>query len=95
MAAALNAARTPSAYPIIFQRVGDLTGDRVQDDAECESLIARDPSATMESAPQEVRDHLIRDIGPAAAKAGGDLFLLSTMSGPFARGATLGGQLRG
>jgi hypothetical protein len=38
-------------------------------------------------------DHLIRDIGPEAAKNGGDLFLLATQS--MARGATLGGQLTG
>ncbi|MGZ8363859.1 MAG: helix-turn-helix domain-containing protein [Caulobacteraceae bacterium] len=95
MAAALNAARTPSAYPIIFERVGDLTRDRAADDAQCEEFINRDPRATIETAPQNVRDHLVRDIGPQAAKAGGDMFLLSTMTGPFARGATLGGQLTG
>jgi transcriptional regulator with XRE-family HTH domain len=95
MAAALNAARTPSAYPIIFDRIGDLTGDTAQDDAECEALLGRDPRGTEESVPQEVRDHLIRDIGPAAAAKGGDLFLLSSMANTFSRGATLGGQLTG
>lgn len=95
MAAALNAARTPSAYPIILDRIGDLTGDRAQDDAECEALLNRDPRATDESAPLAVRDHLIRDIGPEAYKKGGDLFLLSSLGNTFSRGATLGGQLTG
>ncbi len=95
MAAALNAARTPSAYPIIFDRIGELSGDAAKDDAECEALLARDPRATEESAPKSVRDHLIRDIGPEAAKNGGDMFLLSSMANTFSRGATLGGQLTG
>lgn len=95
MAAALNAARTPSAYPIIFDRIGDLCGDAARDDAECEALLARDPRANEETAPQAVRDHLIRDIGPAAAKSGGDMFLLSSMANTLSRGATLGGQLTG
>jgi len=93
MAAALNAARTPSAYPIMFQRIGDLSGDVAQDDAECAALVDRDPRATEETVPQSVRDHLVRDIGPAAAAKGGDLFLLASMANTLSRGATLGGQL--
>lgn len=95
MAAALNAARTPSSYPIIFDRIGELCGDLAQDDAECEALLNRDPRATEESAPEAVRRHLIRDIGPEASKNGGELFLLSSMANTFSRGATLGGQLTG
>jgi len=95
MAAALNAARTPSAYPIMFQRIGDLSGDVAQDDAECAALVDRDPRATEETVPQSVRDHLVRDIGPAAAAKGGDLFLLASMANTLSRGATLGGQLTG
>ncbi len=95
MAAALNAARTPSAYPIIFERIGELSGDKAKDDGECDALLARDPRATEETAPKDVRDHLIRDIGPEAAKKGGDLFLLSSAVSTFSRGATLGGQLTG
>lgn len=95
MAAALNAARTPSAYPIILERIGDLSGDAAADMAECEALVSRDPRATPESCSQAVRDHLVRDIGPEAAKKGGDMFLLASMDATFSRGATLGGQLTG
>jgi hypothetical protein len=95
MAAALNAARTPSAYPIILDRIGELSGDRAADEAHHEALLAQDPRATEESAPPAVRKHLVRDIGPAAQKNGGDLFLLATMTATFSRGATLGGQLTG
>ena len=41
MAAALNSARTPSAYPIVMRRIGDLTGDREADDAFVRDLPPR------------------------------------------------------
>src|SRR4051812_867055 len=37
MAASLNPSRTPAAHPIIFERIGDLTGDRAADDAHCDA----------------------------------------------------------
>jgi transcriptional regulator with XRE-family HTH domain len=95
MAAALNAARTPSAYPIVMERIGDLSGDRVADEATCAELFARDPLAAEGSVPADLRDHLVRDIGPAAAKAGGDLFLLAPITSTLSRGETIGGRLQG
>jgi transcriptional regulator with XRE-family HTH domain len=95
MAAALNAARTPSAYPIILERIGDLTGDRDVDDARCQDLLARDPLAPEGSIPEHIHNHLIRDVGPAAAAAGGDLFLLAPVTTTLSRGASAGGHLTG
>ncbi len=95
MAAALNAARTPSAYPIVMERIGDLTGDRAADDAMCEELLARDPLIPMDGLSEEMRRHLVRDIGPAAAAAGGDLFLLAPITSTLSRGETIGGRLQG
>lgn len=95
MAAALNAARTPSAYPIVMERIGDLSGDRAKDDATCAELFARDPQAPEGSIPDHLRDHLVRDVGPAAAKAGGDLFLLAPITSTWSRGETIGGRLQG
>jgi transcriptional regulator with XRE-family HTH domain len=96
MAAALNAARTPSAYPIIMERVGDLTGDREADDAMCETLLARDPLIAEGTLDDATRRHLVRDIGPAAAAAGGgDLFLLASITSSLSRGETIGGRLQG
>ncbi|MDB5452709.1 MAG: hypothetical protein JWO33_1287 [Caulobacteraceae bacterium] len=95
MAASLNPARTPAAYPIIFDRIGDLTGDRAADDAHCQALIARDNVAPEGSIPLEVSQHLLRDIGPLAAEHGGDLILVSQITSTFARGLAPGGQLRG
>jgi len=96
MAAALNAARTPSAYPIVMERVGDLSGDRAADDARCAELLASDPLAPEGSIPDELCRHLVRDIGPEAAKAGtGELFLLAPITGSRSRGETIGGRLQG
>jgi transcriptional regulator with XRE-family HTH domain len=93
MASSLNTTRTPSAYPIILERIGDLSGDPAADDAECEALMGRNSLAPEDAIPDHIRDHLIRDIGPEAAKSGGDLFLSAART--MSRGATLGGQLTG
>jgi transcriptional regulator with XRE-family HTH domain len=95
MAAALNAARTPSAYPIVMERVGDLTGDRAADDRTCAELLARDPLIPEGEVSPEMHRHLVRDIGPAAAAAGGDLFLLAPITSTLSRGETIGGRLQG
>lgn len=95
MAAALNAARTPSAYPIVMERIGDLSGDRAADDATCAELFARDPLAPEGSIAPALRDHLVRDVGPEAAKKGGDLFLLAPITTTWSRGETIGGRLQG
>jgi len=96
MAAALNAARTPSAYPIVMERIGDLTGDRAADDANCAELLARDPLAPEDGVPEDLKHHLIRDIGPAAAASGlGEMFLLAPITSTLSRGETIGGRLVG
>ena len=96
MAAALNAARTPSAYPIVMERVGDLSGDPEEDDARCAELLKRDPLAPEGSISDEIRHHLVRDIGPKAAESGyGEMFLLAPMSTTLSRGETIGGRLVG
>jgi hypothetical protein len=96
MAAALNAARTPSAYPIVMERIGDLTGDREADDAHCDELLKRDPLAPEGSISDDIRHHLVRDIGPKAAEGGfGDMFLLAPITSTLSRGETIGGRLMG
>jgi hypothetical protein len=95
MAASLDPARTPAAYPIIFERIGDLSGDRAADDARCKEMIAADHAAAEGSVPDRVRQHLLPDIGPGAAEKGGDLILVAHITNTFARGLAPGGQLRG
>jgi transcriptional regulator with XRE-family HTH domain len=79
--AASNSMRVPTAYSIIFERVGDLSGDRISDDAHAADLMARPEfPADQEAVSEIVRNHLLRDIGPAAALAGGDMMLSATLT---------------
>lgn len=86
MGAGLDVARTPTIYPTILDRIGDLTGDAAADEATLAEMICRDPMAAADSIPQEVRDQLVRDIGPTAAATGGDLFLTAAVTAALARG---------
>lgn len=96
LAAALNAARTPSAYPVVLERLGDLTGDIEADDEHCAELLRLDTAATEETAPEAMRKHLIRDIGPTALESGaGELFLLSSWANSLSKGLSSGGHLQG
>jgi transcriptional regulator with XRE-family HTH domain len=96
LAAALNAARTPSAYPVVLERLDDLTGDREGDDEHFAELLQLDTAATDETAPEALRQHLIRDIGPDALAAGkGELFLLSSWANSLSKGLSSGGHLQG
>lgn len=84
--AAGNALRTPSAYSIIFERIGDLSGDREADDLYAADLMTRpefveDP----EQIPAVVRAHLLRDFGPAAAALGGEMMLTAPLTARLAQ----------
>ncbi len=88
----LDSARTPSAVPVIIERIGDLTGDTDADEATYAKLLQRE-SAADEHVAETVRRHLLRDTGPAAAAAGGDMFLMA--SGRLSRGTSPTGDLEG
>lgn len=95
MGAALNAARSPSAYPIIMERIGDLSGEREADDARCAELLKQDPLAPEGEVPGHIERYLVRDLGPEAEKKGGDLFLMAPVATSLSRGETAGGRLTG
>jgi transcriptional regulator with XRE-family HTH domain len=88
--AASSSLRVPTAYSIIFERVGDLSGDPAADDAHVAELMARPEFLEdQEALPEIVRHHLLRDFGPAAALAGGDLMLSATLTPRLAQIAAL------
>ena len=71
-----NAMRNPSAYPIVMERIGDLTGDSDADDAHAASLMARPQFVQDDTLVSDaMRAHLLRDFGPGAVKSGGDMLL--------------------
>ncbi|MBM0168496.1 helix-turn-helix domain-containing protein [Altererythrobacter sp. C41] len=83
---AFNALRLPAAYPIILERIGDLSGDLEADDARAADLMAANDQFAAEGAvPDHIRDHLLRDIGPAAAASGGDMLLTASRTSVLSR----------
>ncbi|MDB5427155.1 MAG: hypothetical protein JWP28_1738 [Phenylobacterium sp.] len=86
LAPALDAGRTPTAHGMIFERVGDLTGDPEADDRRFAELAALDPVAPDASISDALRKHLTGDFGPAQAALGGDLLLRLPLSRSVARG---------
>jgi hypothetical protein len=93
--ASLNAGREPAAVPLIMERIDDLSTDIAQDDETCRALLSRDSVVPESEVPETIVRHLVRDIGPAAAARGGELFLMASPFGSLSRGATLSGQLHG
>lgn len=86
LGAALDPGRTPTACAMMFERIADLSGDRAADDAFFDELMARDPVAPEGSISDALRDHLLRDLGPAEFARGGDLLLRMPLSRSMARG---------
>jgi hypothetical protein len=86
LAPSLDVGRTPAAYPMIMERIEDLSGDVEADDKRFIELAARDPVAPEGSIPDHVVKHLAGDFGPAAAALGGDLLLRLPQVRSLARG---------
>ncbi len=86
LAPALDAGRTPTAHAMMFERVGDLSGDPQADDRRFAELAALDPVAPDASISDTLRQHLTGDFGPLQAATGGDLLLRLPLSRSLARG---------
>jgi hypothetical protein len=86
LSSALDAGRTPTAHAMMFERIGDLTGDREADDRRFVELTGLDPVAPEGSIPEMLRNHLLGDFGPAQAALGGDLLLRMPLTRSISRG---------
>ena len=86
--AALDPNRTPTALPIVIERVGDLSGDGEADLARYREIVAEQPEPAEPLAEEDLAAHLFRNIGPDAAAAGGDLFLTVGADKALSRGVT-------
>lgn len=78
--AASSSLRIPSAYSILFERVGDLSGDRAADDAHVTGLMERPEFVEDGEVADVVRQHLLRDFGPQAAREGGEMMLSAPLT---------------
>lgn len=89
LGAALDTQRTPTASVMLFERIGDLTGDKDADTARFEALAAGNPVAPEGSVPPALAAHLTPDVGPKEFEAGGDWLLRMPLDRTWARGPNL------
>ncbi len=83
---ALDQGATPTAFPAIFERIGDLSGDLAKDNDRFERLAAVHPVAPEGSLSLEIRAHLDRDAGPTHLAEGGDWLMRLPRARSMARG---------
>ena len=81
-----DAGRTITAAPAILHHIGPLSGDVEADEAHYQALIRLPPLAPEGSVPPEIRDHLLRDIGPKEAALGGELLMTMALARSMSRG---------
>lgn len=86
LSTALDAGRTPTAHAMVFERVGDLSGDPAADDARFTEMTGLNPLAPEGSIPDSLRRHLTPDFGPAQAALGGDMLLRMPLERSLSRG---------
>jgi hypothetical protein len=72
---ALDPTRTPTASPILLERIGDLSGDPAADEARFAAYAKLDPVAPPDEVPTDIVAHLTRRMGPDQVAEGGDLLL--------------------
>jgi transcriptional regulator with XRE-family HTH domain len=93
LAPTVDIGRTPTAMPIYCERVADLSDDPAADERGFAALTTGDPRAPAASVPERLRKHLLRDIGPAQHKLGGDYLLTMPIVRSLARGPGGGAPL--
>jgi transcriptional regulator with XRE-family HTH domain len=78
--------RSPLATPMLCERVGTLSGDRIADDRRYAELASQNPLAPEGSIPADIQAHLARDIGPEQLSKGGDWLLNMSLARTMTRG---------
>lgn len=97
MACSAVAGGVPMALAFYMERVGILGPDPAENDSRFEAFLLQHPLAPEGSVPDNLRRHLVRDIGPTAHAEGGDLILMMRSMTSLARGGSLdspAGKLR-
>jgi len=88
LACMADAGGVPVAAACMLERIGDLSGDPAADDARYEELLAEHPIAPDGSISEDIRRHLLFDIGPTALMGGGDPVLMMRSMTSRASGST-------
>jgi hypothetical protein len=77
---------SPMACAVLMERTGLLSDDPAADAERLKDLARQDPLAAEGAISPAIAAHLLRDVGPAANAAGGDLLLLMPFVQSMARG---------
>ncbi len=85
-----NGGGAPVAGAVLLERTGFLSDDPEADDARFGESIRRDPLAPEGSVPDDIRAHLMRDVGPAALAKGGEMLLTMAFAQSLSRGPLAG-----
>jgi transcriptional regulator with XRE-family HTH domain len=88
LSCALDPSRTPTATPVVVDRVANVTDDEEADLALLAKLATPDPVALASSIDPTIVAHLLPDSGPAAQALGGDLLLRMPIIRSLSRGLT-------
>jgi transcriptional regulator with XRE-family HTH domain len=83
---ALDPSRTPTATPIVVDRIADVSEDEAADCKRLAEMASFEPVAAEGSLDPALVAHLLRDSGPAAAAQGGDLLLRMPLIRSLSRG---------
>ncbi len=83
--------QTPTTAACMLERIADLSGDPVEDERRYERLREAPDGLCADNVSEEIRTHLLRDIGPSAFAAGGDLLLSAPVSRSLSRGSPSSG----
>ena len=86
LGSALDGGRTPTATAMVFERIGDLSGDVQADDERFSQLAGSNPVAAEGTISDDLRHHLTGNFGPDQLALGGDLLLRMPLSKSLARG---------
>ena len=78
---------TPVACCVLMERIDMLTDDPAADDARHDAMTrANTPLTPADQIPDDIRKHLLRDAGPTALAAGGDIMLTMAFARSMSRG---------
>ena len=90
MAISKDGLQAPGGAACLLERTESLSGDADADDAHFDDLARASSLLRDDQVSKEVREHLVRDIGPKAFAAGGDIMLRAPLSRSLARGSPFG-----
>jgi hypothetical protein len=80
--------RIPTATAMVCERIGDLSDDALADEQRFNDLVSQNPVAADDAVPEDLKRHLVRDIGPAQLPIGGDWLLKAPIERLMTRAAT-------